>query len=108
MEHDSLKGPCCLAVGSRGHKVHDLQMDLNWLGYPLIEDGKFGPKTEAAVKQFQTDQKLVSDGICGEHTFAALVHADTRKIQKRLNELGYKLVEDGIFGPLTKVAVKQF
>jgi len=74
------KGPCCLSVGSRGHKVHDLQMDLNWLGYPLIEDGKFGPKTEAALKQFQADQKLVSDGICGEHTFAALVHADTKKI----------------------------
>jgi len=25
-----------------------------------------------------------------------------------LNKLGYKLLEDGVFGPLTKVAVKQF
>jgi len=85
-----------------------MQMDLNWVGYPLIEDGKFGPKTEASVKKFQADQKLVADGICGEHTFAALVHADTKKTQHRLNELGYKLLEDGIFGPLTKAAVKQF
>jgi len=51
---------------------------------------------------------LVVDGVCGEHTFACLVHADTSKVQKRLNDLGYKLMTDGIFGPLTKVAVKQF
>jgi len=97
-----------LSLKSRGKKVHDLQMDLNWLGYELIEDGEFGPITEAAVKKFQADNKLVVDGVAGCHTIAALVHADTRKIQTRLNELGYKLKVDGIFGPLTKVAVKQF
>jgi len=85
-----------------------MQMDLNWLGYPLIEDGKFGCKTSCALKRFQADQKLVVDGVCGEHTFAALVHADTKKIQSKLNEAGYHLVVDGMFGPLTKASVKQF
>jgi len=105
-EHDGSKGHFGLSTKSRGHKVHDLQMKLDWLGYPLIEDGKFGPKTEEAVKKFQADQKLVVDGLVGEQTCAALVHADVRSIQKKLGEFGYKLVEDGIFGPLTKVAVK--
>jgi len=74
-------------------------MKLDFLGYDLIEDGEFGPVTEAAVKKFQGDQKLVVDGHAGEHTFAALIHADTLAIQKGLNGYGYKLVEDGIFGP---------
>jgi len=105
MDHDGTTH-LGLSLKSRGHCVHRLQMELDWLGYPLVEDGKFGPLTEAAVKKFQGDQKLVVDGIVGEQTFAALVHAYFRSIQAKLNSLGYKLVEDGLYGPLTKIAVK--
>lgn len=38
----------------------------------LSDDGAFGPKTGAAVKDFQQYAGLVADGICGAKTWAAL------------------------------------
>ncbi len=40
-----------------------------WPG-PL--DGIYGPKTEAAVKRFQSDRRLVVDGIVGPNTWRKL------------------------------------
>jgi hypothetical protein len=52
--------------------VKELQTDLNRFGFSVEADGIFGSETEAAVHQFQLDHNLVSDGIVGAQTWAAL------------------------------------
>jgi N-acetylmuramoyl-L-alanine amidase len=62
-----------LKQGSKGGDVWDLQYRLQVLGYyqqPL--DGKFGPHTRQAVKQFQRNYGLVADGIAGRNTWRTL------------------------------------
>jgi N-acetylmuramoyl-L-alanine amidase len=69
-----------LQIGSRGHYVTILQQDLWDLGYYLGTtgrghqgiDGKFGPITQSAVKQFQYDFGLHVDGIVGPQTWGEL------------------------------------
>lgn len=62
-----------LKKGSRGVNVKIAQEALNRFGYNLSVDGKFGPKTEEAVKDFQRNNKLVSDGIIGKKTWEKLM-----------------------------------
>lgn len=62
-----------LSLGSRGPEVVKLQLLLaSALKIKLDADGDFGPKTKAAVVQFQKARKLVADGIVGPKTWAAL------------------------------------
>jgi hypothetical protein len=49
-----------------------LQYELVEAGYKLDIDGKFGTKTNTALKSFQASAKLVVDGICGPLTRKAL------------------------------------
>jgi peptidoglycan hydrolase-like protein with peptidoglycan-binding domain len=61
-------------------KVEAVQQALVNLGYNIGNtgpngdgvDGKFGEKTKAAVKKFQTSKNLYSDGIVGDNTAGAL------------------------------------
>lgn len=62
---NQLKSLPILRHGSRGEDVVKLQKTLNQTGANLVVDGIFGPKTEAAVKYFQTQKGLVVDGIGG-------------------------------------------
>lgn len=57
----------------RGEDIGDLQRRLGALGFdPGRADGIFGPRTAAAVAEFQRNVGLTSDGISGPDTVAAL------------------------------------
>lgn len=56
-----------IKLGSKGDTVKKLQQLLS-----LTVDGNFGPKTDKAVKEFQTKNNLIADGIVGAKTWEAL------------------------------------
>jgi putative chitinase len=57
-----------LKLGAEGEDVKKLQTKL---GVDPI--GKFGPKTEAAVKAWQSEHGLAADGIVGDKTWAVIM-----------------------------------
>ncbi|XQY90631.1 peptidoglycan-binding domain-containing protein [Metabacillus sp. HB246100] len=62
-----------LKEGSSGEVVKSLQKMLNEAGFNVgTIDGKFGSKTEAAVKEFQKKVGISQDGIAGNQTYAYL------------------------------------
>jgi N-acetylmuramoyl-L-alanine amidase len=117
-----------LRVGDDGETVRELQQRLNASGFPLPSDGRFGPVTETAVRAFQRARGLRVDGICGPETWGTLIESsfqlgdrllylkapmlrgdDVATLQQRLNALGFDAGrEDGILGPDTERAVRQF
>lgn len=70
-------------LGDQGAAVATLQRRLFDLGYhtqngePLPVDGKFGPDTLYALKEFQREHGLEGKGIAGPKTEAALRKAET-------------------------------
>lgn len=61
-----------LKQGSSGGSVKWLQLMLGYAGYKLTADGKYGPGTKLAVKDFQRKTGLTVDGIAGAKTIAKL------------------------------------
>ncbi len=58
-----------------GNDVHELQLALGSLGFDCGQiDGIFGAHTETAVRKFQLNFGLYSDGIVGAATYTALSH----------------------------------
>lgn len=64
-----------LKQGSQGAAVLALQQDLIKLGYSISADSDFGPGTEAAVIDFQTNKGLTADGEVGPMTMSAIAAA---------------------------------
>lgn len=56
----------------KGARVRQLQEDLAKIGIAVDVDSIFGKQTDAAVRQFQSDQGLEIDGIAGPVTQAKL------------------------------------
>ena len=61
-----------LKRGASGTDVELLQRLLCKKGYHVGADGIFGNDTEVAVRKFQKDYGLVSDGIVGQRTWDML------------------------------------
>jgi penicillin-insensitive murein DD-endopeptidase len=118
-----------LALNSQGPEVEKLQDELVDLGYLTAQQkasgvGTFGPMTEGALKQFQQDNHLASNGILDADTEQAFLEINqgikrgsqgkvVEGLQDRLVALGFmtaaqKATGSGNFGPLTEQALKAF
>lgn len=65
--------PVLSKVGSNGEEVKAIQQKLKEQGlFNDKVDGIFGPKTEKALKQFQSKNGLTADGIAGPQTLKTL------------------------------------
>ena len=68
-----------LKNGAKGLQVSMLQTVLNLKmesETDLATDGIFGPKTQAAVRAWQTAQEIGVDGIAGPQTWTTLLEYD--------------------------------
>lgn len=117
------------APGSTGEAVRGVQsfgLVLIPEQEPLAVDGMYGPETDSRVRLFQNLWGLEADGIAGRGTWSYL-SADARTlwplvqpgasepsnfrvrtVQYLLRAHGYDIAVDGIYGPQTAEAVRQF
>jgi peptidoglycan hydrolase-like protein with peptidoglycan-binding domain len=117
------------ASGSTGEAVRGVQsfgLVLIPEQPPLVVDGIYNAETEDRVRLFQRLWGLGADGIAGRRTWAYL-GADkrtvwplvrpgaaepddfrVRPVQHLLRARGFSVAVDGVFGPLTAEAVRQF
>jgi peptidoglycan hydrolase-like protein with peptidoglycan-binding domain len=116
-------------------RVREVQRLLVRIGYrPGRIDGRFGPRTEAAVIAFQYKHGFARTGVVGSRTLRALRvragwpagwaagavsrgtgygsshgSARVREAQRALNAGGYQAGPvDGLFGPRTEAATRRF
>jgi peptidoglycan hydrolase-like protein with peptidoglycan-binding domain len=66
-----------LSRNDEGPAVTELQQQLNARGATLKVDGDFGPETRSAVRDFQRQNGLTSDGIVGPDTRGAFAATAT-------------------------------
>lgn len=76
-----------LQSGVSGSQVSQLQSILKQFGYyPGPIDGVFGPQTNQAIKDFQTDNKIKVDGIFGPVTQSKLIEWQQNPLKAVAND----------------------
>jgi predicted amidohydrolase YtcJ len=117
---DAGQGWPVLQVGSGGPEVAALQYLLRHHGLAIPVDGLFGPVTEQAVMDFQSQQSLATDGRVGEATWEALVRGVVLQVGSEgdavraaqhllLEKFGHAdVIVDGLYGRVTEGAVRAF
>jgi peptidoglycan hydrolase-like protein with peptidoglycan-binding domain len=108
--------------GAKEHPVPTLQYLLRARGHTVTVDEIFGPRTDAAVRDFQRQKSLAVDGIVGPRTWSALIIQVRRgdkgdAVRGVQEEFQFRNLSgdpskgpqvDGIFGPETEAAVRGF
>lgn len=112
----------------QGTSGPDIALIQRWLG-GLTVDGRYGSRTEAAVRHFQREQGLKTDGRVGQDTWDALYRAwadkngegeiwpgitmrsgnkgaTVKSAQQKLKALVPELAADGHYGSATRQAVQ--
>ena len=85
-----------LKEGSQGTNVKTLQKALNEVVKSNLDvDGIFGAKTKKAVKKFQSNEGISSDGIVGKNTKAKFKAKGYYKGSKRIPYSQDALIHDG-------------
>lgn len=99
-----------LKIGSTGEEVKKLQAKLG-----LVADGGFGPKTEAAVKAWQTQNGLTADGVVGSGTWSKMFpesSAPVQPVSAPVNTTGLKIdklkghIPDAVLAQIPDTAAK--
>lgn len=84
-------GDRLLGRGSKGPEVTELQKKLVQLGYAVGKaDGKFGSKTEAAIRRFQKEHGLRVDGLAGTQTIKEVKRLTGQSTNASGKAVGYK------------------
>jgi peptidoglycan hydrolase-like protein with peptidoglycan-binding domain len=103
--------------GDSAIEVSAIQYLLRHHGYTLYVDGIFGGATRTNVESFQKDRDIPEDGKVGVETWEEIVvkisqgsNGDAVRAAQFLlqRKFGYTLEVDGVFGPITAEAVKDF
>ena len=118
-----------LQRGDRGDDVAEVQVRLIEWGHSMNADGNYGPRTEAAVRSFQSEQGIGATGQVDGETWLLLQsnpptiedrlaneplqngdrNADVVEVQERLVVWGFDVgVADGSYGNRTETAVRAF
>lgn len=105
-----------LKQGDSGAEVYALQYLLRQQGLTPLADGVFGADTLANLKKFH-NRKDIQEDTAGPDTWETIIvevkrggnGEAVRALQVLLrSKFGYTLEVDGIFGPLTEEALKDF
>jgi peptidoglycan hydrolase-like protein with peptidoglycan-binding domain/tetratricopeptide (TPR) repeat protein len=103
-----------LRAGDSGPKVAELQLKLDAAGVSLEgldDEPVFGPRTQAALVEFQRTRGLVPDGVCGPASWAALddvsaprvMSAEQLKIAVAFEAAGDQLLAAGAFASALEI-----